>query len=212
MVHGNYVGVHYIIYLSRPIDQYDDLLPICISARKMLSFYKNDPTKIRVFGYEKFNTRFQKSVESQKITKAILELSYSHIDMSKKKEYPELFLYNDVYVYSEKIKGKNVIVVSKETYLEMEERLDFLLSKLKNDELSIEDECGELSNLKKELTIQRIIYDTEYLQKVIDIEKNVIDEIELTAEQKEMIEIIPTHPKLEGLIQKIGMEITTGSY
>jgi hypothetical protein len=212
MVHGNYVGVNYVIYLTRPIDQYDDLLPICISARKMMTFHKNDPTKICVFGYETFNKQFQKSVESQKITKAILELSYSRIDMSQRKEYPELFLYNDVYVYSEKIKGKNVIVVTKEIYLEMDERLDFLLVKLKNDELIIEDETGELSNLKKELTIQNIIYDTEYLQKVIDIEKKVIDEIEFTSEQKEIIEIIRNHPKLEGLIQKIGLEITTGTY
>lgn len=212
MVHGNYVGVHYVIYLSRPIDQYDDLLPICISSRKMLTFHKNDPTKIRVFGYENFSNQFQKSSKSQILTNAILELSYSHISISKKKDYPKLFLYNDVYVYSEKIKGKNVIAVTKETYLEMEERLDFLLSKLKDDDLSIEDECGELNNLKKEMTIQSIIYDTEYLQKVIDIEKKVIDDIELTVEQNEIIEIIRIHPKLEGLIQKIGMEITTGTY
>ena len=71
MVHGDYFGINYIIHLTKPIDLYNDLLPICISNRHMLTLI--NPTKISIFIPTRFDKRLNsKEMSSREMTKRLL--------------------------------------------------------------------------------------------------------------------------------------------
>ena len=46
--------IHYVIKLNKKIDFFEDLLPICITNKHMLSFCEKDELKICLYDYKNF--------------------------------------------------------------------------------------------------------------------------------------------------------------
>lgn len=107
MFQYNSYHLHFIIHLTQPIDLFEDLLPICIENRHMLSFHKNDPTKICVLKINDYT-----NPHLTRLTSAMNELDnnecyYTNDFSILRKKFPDLFLYYDVFTYSSKIKGRD---------------------------------------------------------------------------------------------------------
>ena len=156
-------GCHYVIHLKQPINLFDDLLPMCIKNRHMLTFYKNNPCIITVLPYQMFDPI--DSLHLQNVERAMNEITrdcYLFNDdnfQTLKIKYPDLFLYYNVFIYSTEVKGKTVVErISDSEYEE-------ILSKRGNF---------------KQFTIQSILHDSK---KVIEIESGITNLI-LTQEKQ----------------------------
>jgi hypothetical protein len=115
-----------------------------------------------------------------------------------------LFICLDVYNYSKFVKDeKNLIPLSKQEILDIE----LIYKKLLDDETNYKD----IYKLTELLKIQYIISDSDYYQKIIEIEKNITN-IQLTKEEELLIEKIIKHPKLEGLIEYSHFELVSENY
>ena len=70
MVHGNYYGVQYEIFLNKELDLYNDILPICIHVRKMISLEKIDRNseqyKLVIIPHEELKKRFYQKQNTRK--------------------------------------------------------------------------------------------------------------------------------------------------
>jgi len=189
MVHGTNYGVQYIIKLNKNIDLYDDLLPICSSVRTMIKILPEQ--KICILPYSTLDKRFG-------------ENEYSKVLVPSLNSSNNLFICLDVYNYSKFVKDeKNLIPLSKQEILDME----LMYKKLLDDETNYKD----IYKLKDLLKIQYIISDSDYYQKIIEIEENITN-IQLTKEEELLIEKIIKHPKLEGLIEYSHFELVSENY
>lgn len=221
MVHGWYYGVQYEIYLNKQIDFYDDILPICIDAREMVSLEKikkgcND-TKIVIIPYENFNKRF----DERKYTSAYItsqnELSYDY--KLNRKDNPELFKYWDVKFYGKNIKhSEEFETYTEEMFENLEKKVEELSNKYNErdyyEKYSSEERDNfdiEKSIFRDVLNVQRIIRNKEYFEEIKDIERELTN-IELTDKEKELINKFVNNPKLEGAIAFHGINLIDGFY
>ena len=219
MVHGDYFGINYIIHLTKPIDLYDDLLPICISNRHMLTLI--NPTKISIFIPTRFDKRLNsKSKEMSSFISAFYELQnkcYAKTNALKNRQlFPDLFLYYDVLLYSTTIKGRSIEIITNEELDIMKTRYNELEIMLNNDTYnygSYEHKLfsDELKILRKTIEFQNIICNKEYLQKIIDTEEKIIN-ISLTDEEAMLIKSIESHTTISNIIETSGFEIIKECY
>ena len=219
MVHGDYFGINYIIHLTKPIDLYNDLLPICISNRHMLTLI--NPTKISIF----IPTRFDKRLNSKEMSSfisALYELNHNCYAKTNynhnhtRKLFPDLFLYYDVLLYSTTIKGRTIEIITNEELDIMKTRYNELVIML-NDTLNNYGTnehklfTDELKLLRKTIEIQTIICDKEYLQKIIDTEEKITN-ISLTDEEAMLIKSVESHATINEIIETSGFEIIKECY
>jgi hypothetical protein len=212
MVHGDYFGVNYIIHLTKPIDLFNDLLPICISNRHMLKII--NPTKISIFKPTNFDERLN-SKEMYSYISSFYELKnkcYAKTNLFKnRKLFPDLFVYYDVFIYSTIIKGRNFQIISNEELDVIKIRCNELENIINNNTFeygSSETKLlfDELNLLRKKIEIQIIICNKEYLQKIKDIEEKITN-IQLTDEEIMLIKNIESHPTINEIIETSGFEI-----
>ena len=213
MVHGDYFGINYIIYLTKPIDLFNDLLPICISNRHMLTLI--NPTKISVFNSSKFDKRLD-SKEISSLFCSFDKLQYKcYKNLLKNRQlFPDMYLYYDVFIYSTIIKGRLIDIISNDELDIMKTRYNELENMINNDTYDINNYklfSDELNILRKTIEIQIIICDKEYLQKIIDIEGKITNNI-LTDEETMLIKSIESHPTINKIIEKSGFEIIKEYY
>lgn len=221
MVHGNYYGVQYEIYLNKMIDLFDDVLPICIDVRKMISLEKidknSDNYKLVIIPYRELDKRFEKREHAGKYIRSLDEISYNH--QITRKTNPDLFKYYDVKVYTQHIKHSEDVEPYKE---EMFEKLEFRVQELssKYNELDYWEKYSseerknydiERGILMDVLKVQRIIRNKDYYEEIKQIERELTD-IELTDGEKELITRVLEHPKLEGKISSHGINLIDGFY
>ena len=222
MVHGNYYGVQYEIYLNKELDLYNDILPICIDVRKMISLEKinkdSNQYKLVIIPYREFDKRFEKREHVRKYMSSLDEISYNH--QINRNSNPEAFKYYDVKIYKNLIKhNKNLPKpISAEELKSLEESYetikricisdDFWTKYSEKERIEFENERISLND---KLNIQRIISKPEYFEEILRIEKSLTN-IELTDGEKELIEKVLSHPKLEGAIQCNGIHLIEGFY
>jgi hypothetical protein len=112
MIRGYYYGVQYEIYLNKELDLYDDILPICIDARQMISLEKIkkdcNENKLVIIPYEKLNKRFDERKYTSAYITSLNKISYDH--KLNRKDNPELFKYYDVRFYGTNIKHSEEMV------------------------------------------------------------------------------------------------------
>ena len=60
MVNGKYYGVQYEIYLNKKLDLYNDILPICIDVRKMITLDEK-VNKLIIFNYNELDKRLSQN-------------------------------------------------------------------------------------------------------------------------------------------------------
>jgi len=221
MVHGNYYGVQYEIYLNKELDLFNDILPICIDVRKMISLEKinkiSDNYKLVIIPYRELDKRFEKRENVRKYIDSLNEISFNH--QITRKSNPEQFKYYDVKIYAQHIKySKQVEAYSEEMFDKLENKVQELSSKYNEldywEKYSSEQRKNfdiERGILMDVLKVQRIIRNNEYFEEIKQIERELTD-IELTDGEKELINKVLSHPKLEGLVYYHGINLIDGFY
>ena len=219
MVHGDYFGINYIIHLTKPIDLFNDLLPICSSNRHMLTLI--NPTKISIFTPTNFDKRLN-SKEMSSFISALYELNHNCYAKTNynhnhtRQLFPDLYLYYDVFIYSTIIKGRTVEIITNDELDIMKTRYNELEIMLNNDTYNYGSNeyklCfDELKLLRKTIEIQTIICNKEYLQKIINTEEKITN-ISLTDEEDMLIKSIESHAEINNIIEISGFEIIKECY
>jgi hypothetical protein len=204
MVHGSYYGVQYEIFLKKQVDFFDDILPIWMSVRKRIELEGINKGNARetliVIPYEDFDRRFAKLDNAYKYISAVNKLTYNKPVVKRKHDY-ESFKYTDVLIYKSLIKhNKNL-----PEPISIEE-----LEELEEEYKDVGDLYKEVGDFEK-LDIQRIISRPEYFEEIKQIEKSLTD-ITLSNEEKELINSVLSHPKLNGIIEFHGINLIEGLY
>ena len=223
MVHGNWYSVRYEIYLTKPLDLYNDILPICSSVRYMLKYVQMvkdgiDEYKLIIIDTENLNKRFITRPIAKSYACALDTIEYSYNDKTVTRENePTMFEYQDVFTYANKIKHQNAPVIMSTMELDdlkirLKEIRDILDKqsdkKSENDFKALTLEYNQLFKTKQ---IQPIIANPEYYNKIISMEQELTN-IELTQEELYLIKAVETHPSLAGLIKFSGFNLANGYY
>ena len=222
MVHGNYYGAQYEIYLKNTVDFYNDILPIWMSVRERIEYelvkFGNGQYKLIVIPYVKLDKRFGILENTSNYISAIDKLSHNS-RLTRENKFEE-FKYYDVKIYKDLIKhNKNLPKpISDEEFESLEESYETIKRKCISDDFwskysekeRIEFENERIS-LNDKLNIQRIISKPEYCEEIVRIEKSLTD-IELTDREKELIDAVVNHPKLNGNIDYYGINLIEGYY
>lgn len=212
MVHGDYFGINYIIHLTKPIDLFNDLLPICITNRHMLKII--NPTKISIFRPTNFDKRLNSKVMYSYMS-SFYELQnkcYDKTNLLKTRQlFSDLYVYYDVFIYSTVIKGRNIQMISNEELDVCKIRYNELENIINNNTYDYGSSeykllFNELKLLRNTIEIQTIINNKEYLQKIKDIEAKITN-IQLTDEEIMLIKNIESHPTMNEIIETSGFEI-----
>jgi hypothetical protein len=111
MVHGNWYSARYEIYLTKPLDLYNDILPICSSIRYMLKYIQMgkdgiDGYKLIIIDTDKLDKRFTTRPIANDYACALDTIEYSYKTVTREKD-PTMFEYQDVFTYANKIKHQN---------------------------------------------------------------------------------------------------------
>ena len=191
MVHCYYYGAQYEIYLNKQIDFYNDVLPIWMFARERIELVKiNDKqSKLIIIPCNKLYERFQKLKHAENYI----------LDNIRNNENKEKSKYYHVKKYKDYIKHNKSLpnpISSKE--------LEDLEESYRKSEMN--EDFSELNRLFERLMIQRIISNNEFFKEIVNIEKSLTD-IELTDEEKDLINWVIVHPKLKGLIDFHGFNL-----
>ena len=106
--------------------------------------------------------------------------------------------------------------ISEDSYKVFVESLEYVCNKLnKKTDLS-QKEVEQLENqkiyLSNKLRVQRIIHNKKFFEEIKNLEKELIQQVNLSEEQNELIKKVVTHPKLEGIISRHGLTIIDGYY
>lgn len=211
MVHGNFYGVQYEIYLNKNVDFYNDILPIWMSVRERIEYeivkYGNGKHKLTIIPYKKLDKRFGNLENARNYVSANDAISFNR-SLSRDINVEE-FKYLDVKIYKNLIKhNKNLPKpISTEELQLLEESYKIILKKSEDPEywnklsekelIEIDDERIQLTD---KLNIQRIIARPEYFEEILRIEKSLTS-IVLSNEENELVQKVLNHPNLEGLIE-----------
>lgn len=218
MVHGNYYGVQYEIFLNKEIDLYNDVLPICIDVRKMISLEKIDNYyKLVIIPYKELDERFEKREHVRKYMKSLDEISYNY--QITRKSNPEAFMYYYVKIYAKHIKySEGFEPYTDDMFEKLENKVQELSSKYNEVDYWEKYSSEEIKKFDIErgilmdvLKIQQIIRNNDYYEEIKEIEQELTD-IKLTDGEKELIDKVLTHPKLEGTIKCHGINLIDGFY
>jgi hypothetical protein len=208
MVHGTNYGIHFVVRFLQPMDTFDDFLPLCISLRKMLR--QVDSTKVCILEASALERRlgadFSKYVEAQSLLKRESRITR---DIDK---FQTEYMYYDAYVYSTQMKSRSIARVSEEEFHSMKARLcEFNKKLMEFDSHITKADMEEFQRLIKTYEIQLILYNSAYLQKIVELEGQLTD-ICLTDEEKQMIDAVKSNPLLEGKIESYGFELVQSEY
>jgi hypothetical protein len=208
-----------ILYFEILIIIFDDFLPICIDTRKMFKLDKvrrnSDFYKLVIINNSDLDNRFSQREHIQKYMRSLDYISYNHL--KDRTTHPEEFKYYDVKMYNKYIKYSDDIEslpVFSQTQLEqLEQKMNELTNKYNEDDYWEKYTSEERKNfdierqlLNEVLIIQRIIKDPDYFTEIKQI-YNELTNIELTQEEKQTIDKVLNHPKLEGYISNHGFNL-----
>lgn len=221
MVHGNYYGVQYEIYLNKELDLFDDILPICIDVRKMISLEKVDKIskkyKLVVIPYKELEKRFVKKEYFSNYMQSNDYISFNSLHITRKSN-SDKFKYYDVKTYKNILKHNQCpIPFTQEELKNCEKRFEDIIEIYKCDNFwnKPEEERKELDieqdKLRQTLNIQRIISNPVYFEEIKEIERELTN-IELTRDEEELVLQVLHHPKLEGVISSHGINLIDGFY
>jgi hypothetical protein len=220
MVHGNWYSARYEIYLTKPLDLYNDILPICSSIRYMLKYIQMgkdgiDGYKLIIIDTANLDKRFTTRPIANSYACALdtIDYSYKNKQITREKD-PTMFEYQDVFTYANKIKHQNqednlFIPIKKEQLEELKIRLKEITGCWKKSEFDVNVLQLEYNKIIKTIQIQPIIANPEYYNKIISMEQELTN-IELTQEELELIKAVETHPSLAGLIKFSGFNLANG--
>jgi hypothetical protein len=211
-------GVQYEIYLTKQLDYFNDILPICIEIRKMLKYSEvviniyESKYKIIVFGHEKFTKRFLKcSPHSLKYQTTLNKLWKTNYPITNEEK-----LYSNVKIYKNKIKHipENQIPIDLEKYLQIENMYQDIKKALDPHTRYLHYTLEEIEQLERDsiklydiLEIQRIVQNPSKLYNhIVSVEKELTN-IELSEEENNIIQKVLNHPTLINIIESHGFNL-----
>lgn len=216
MVHGNYYSIQYEIFLNKPIDFFDDLLPIWVSTRARIEMETDKNTgqhKLIIIPYKEFDKQLYSNSLFNSYISEVDNLSYT------RKEYTEDetrgFKFLMVSYYKKYIKHNPNLYepITKDEYKQL---LDTWRECKKIDWGNVDNNYKELSthykSISHQLIIQRIIHDKEYFEEIKGLEKKLIEQVSLSEQQIELVKNVLDHPKLHDLVSWHGLNLIDGYY
>jgi hypothetical protein len=215
MVHGNFYSVQYEIHLTKQLDLYNDILPICSSIRCMLTYVNN---KIILISRNQLDNRYTKKPMATSYACALdtIEYEYNNKIFTREKE-PTMFEYKDVWTYANKIKNQDTPIIISTVELD---KLNNRLKEIQNiydNQTCVEPKPNfselslEYNQIVQTIQCQFVLANPEYYEKIISIEQELTN-IELTQEEIDLIKSVETHPTLAGLIKFSGCTLVNGCY
>lgn len=223
MAHGNFYGIQYEIHLRKELDFYNDLLPIWMEVRARIEMAYNKESginKLILIPHEEFD---QQLYNNKVFNSYIRENDAMCCEL---KEFGENFIRNSKYYmvrqYEKFIKHNKSLPepMTKQEYDELVKEWERLEKINFTDEKMNDDEWKEFntkrSTIFNQLKIQRIIHDPEYFEEIKKLEKKLLEQVNFTKEQGELIQNVLqkllTHSKLEGIISWYGLNLVDGYY
>ena len=214
MVHGNYYGIQYEVFLTKEIDFYNDLLPIWMEVRARIEIQKDKQInnyKLIVIPYREFD---------KQLCKNSLFSSYVRENDETK------MIQNEEYLRTQKF----VMVRQYEKIIRHNTNLPEPITKEEFNQLSIqmqelESNCSWSGNLSQEewrehdikrndifsqIQVQRIIHDPKYFEEIKSLHAQILEQVTFTEEQRELIQKVVSHPKLDGIISWHGLTLVDG--
>lgn len=219
MVHGNFYGIQYEIYLTKDLDFYDDLLPIWSEVRARIEMEKDKESgtsKLIVITYQELNKQLNTNSLFLKFIKENDEASFYNEYKNEEDIISKKFVLVKQYIKYLKYNSDLPDPISEDSYKVFVESLEYVCNKLnKKTDLS-QKEVEQLENqkiyLSNKLRVQRIIHNKKFFEEIKNLEKELIQQVNLSEEQNELIKKVVTHPKLEGIISRHGLTIIDGYY
>ena len=214
MVHGNYYGIQYEVFLTKEIDFYNDLLPIWMEVRARIEIQKDKQTdnyKLIVIPY--------REIHQQTYDSSLFRSYVRENDETK-------MIQNEDYLRAQKF----LMVRQYEKIIRHNTNLPEPITKEEFNQLSIqmqelESNCSWSGNLSQEewrehdkkyteiytkLKVQRIIHDPEYFEEIKSLHTQILEQVTFTEEQRELIQKVISHPKLDGIISWHGLTLVDG--
>lgn len=220
MVHGTCYGIQYEIYLNKKLDLFNDVLPICIDVRKMISLERihkdSNQYKLVVIPYIELDNRFKKREYTRRYIQSLDQISFNH--HITRKSNPEAFKYYDVKIYDNIIKYNEYSQpFTQEELKNCEKKFEDVIEIYEDDNFlnKPEEERKEIdfqqNNLRRILNIQRIISNPVYFEEIKQIQHELTD-IKLTEEEEGLVLQVLYHPLLEGIISSHGINLINHIY
>jgi len=206
-MHGTYYGVQYVLTLSKVLDYYDDVLPLCSQHRTMFDLVNVDKEagtcQLRILFYSALDDRFLANPRASMLMSSF-DIAYN-FNMNRE-IYFEEFKYQDVMTFAKHIKHKNQTKCTKE---EFQVELEFHNNLHKDDDVC--DNIREYAKRSKHFEIQRIIVDAAYFQEIMILEEK-LTEIELSEAEQALVDAVKNDACIRTLVVDAGIDLTSGFY
>jgi hypothetical protein len=219
MVHGNFYGIQYEIFINCNLDFYDDLLPIWTAVRARIELEKDKDAginKLIIIPHEEFSQQLYNNKVFNSYSRENDQMSYSH--ESVRESFIRHSKYFMVRQYEKFVKhNKNLPEpMTKEQFDELVKEWE-RLEKIKFTEEKMNDDEWKEFNTKRsttfnQLKIQRIIHDPEYFEEIKKLDKKILEQVNFTKEQSQIIQKVLAHPKFEGNVIWHGLNLIDGYY
>lgn len=213
MVHGNYYGIQYEIFLTKEIDFYNDLLPIWIEVRARIEIQKDKQTnnyKLIVIPYGEFdkqlckNSLFSSYVRENDETKEMQNEEYL-----RTKKFAMVGQYEKMIRHNTNLPEPITIEEFNQLSIEMQKLHHInLYGNLTQEEWREHDR--KYYEIFNQLQVQRIIHDPEYFEEIKCLHTQLLEQVTFTEEQRELIQKVISHPKLDGIISWHGLTLVKG--
>ena len=218
MVRGFDYGVQYEIELVKPLDLYNDILPICMGVRNMIQYNIvgiDKVSKLIIVPYGDLNFLFKKQEFYGKYIYGRTFIKSNGFLRINRITNPEEFKYFDVKIFNDYIKTiddlpkpitnqmLNVLEKRLNELINMYDDIDYISKYSQKERLLLSNERNELDKIIK---IQRIIMNENYYNEIESIYNNLTN-IELTSDKILLIDKVLNHPKLNGFIANHGMRL-----
>lgn len=214
MAHGNYYGIQYEIYLTKELDFYDELLPIWMEVRAKIEMEKDKKTdnyKLIIIPYKEIgqqlyrNSLFNSYVRENE--------DYSNTKATKDEKYLRTKKFVMVKQYEYFIRHKTSLPepITREEF----NKLSIEKQKLEEESLWCRDLSQEewrehdrkYNKVFNQLLVQRIIHDSEYFNEIKSLHTQLLKQVSFDNKQRERIQKVISHPKLEGIITWYGLSL-----
>lgn len=221
MVHGIYYGVQYEIYFNCELDLFNDILPVCIDIRKMLSYEKissnSNGYKLVVIPYNEIDQRLENNEHIRKYMMENDAVVYNHKKINDS-NFEEMKYYN-VQIYKKYIKhDPSIKPFSDVEFINIKNRIDELIKMRKElnywEKYTADEQAAfdsKYHKLKIALQVQQIIRNEAYFNEIKAIEQDLTN-IQLTPGENNLINSIINHPNLNGHISWHGFNLIEGNY
>lgn len=211
MVHGINFGIQYVVQLSDvKYDYYNDILPLCTKLRYMVT-YNKELNQLILFNKEWEN---KKRIKNYALFSDFVNnmLAYEYNREIKYKNIKELFDIGNcveviIYYYSTHLKNngirKDISRFSNDEWLAINKRNGEINEIIKNKLNYIsQDILAERNEIFNWINLYNfyIDIDEESRNEIIKKENDLVD-VQLTDEEKEIIDIIHNYPLFEGKIK-----------